>query len=80
MQETGLLILPPLTLQEGEEYLLRPQQRNPGQPPLIPVLFVSYCSSPAFVIVRAPDGQTMRCPRRDLYIRVPVYSSRRTRP
>jgi hypothetical protein len=67
---TGHLMIPtlelfqPLTFIDGEFYLY--VERYSNEAPKF-VQFLKYDPCPAFMIVRAPDGEKIRCLREDLF-------------
>ena len=56
----------PVTLVEGDEYLLDEYHGTAIEPAWVHVRFIAYCSSPAFVIVSNGEGR-VRCPREELF-------------
>ena len=65
--ETKYKLVRPATLVEGNEYLLNKRQDAAAERSVVPVRFVAYCSSPAFVIVSNGHGK-MRCAREDVFL------------
>jgi hypothetical protein len=56
----------PVTLLEGVEYLLREKNTLNGELANQKVIFINYCSCPAFLIVN--DGcNKIRCPRGEIF-------------
>ncbi len=62
------LLTRPYTLEAGKEYLRHESGRRGGHLDFRPVVFVSYASCPAFVIVQGGDGHRRRCPRDEIFI------------
>jgi len=62
--ENDFRLIRPGTFVDGEEYLLKEQLAD--ETVLVPVTFVAYDPSPAFVIVRNGSGR-QRCLRDDLF-------------
>ena len=62
--ENDFRLIRPGTFVDGEEYLLKEQLAD--ETVLVPVTFVAYDPSPAFVIVRNGTGR-QRCLRDDLF-------------
>lgn len=63
-----LLRTRPYTLEEGKKYLQREVRRSGESFSFCPVVFISYASCPAFVIVQDGDGKRRRCPRDEIFI------------
>lgn len=61
-------LMRPVTLVDGDEYLLDERRGASAEPALVQVRFIAYCSSPAFVIVSNGNGK-VRCPREVLFQR-----------
>ena len=57
----------PGTLIEGAEYLIVEQDRKRRAFVMAKVKFLSYNSSPAFVVVSTGTGKRILCPREDLF-------------
>jgi hypothetical protein len=62
------IMLHPLTLNEGKDYLLRVHNGNGHHPVYLPVRFISYHPCPGLVVVGDGNGQQWRVPRDDLFI------------
>jgi hypothetical protein len=62
------IVLHPLTLNEGKDYLLRVHQDNGHNPVYLPVRFISYHPCPALVVVGDVKGQFWRIPRDDIFL------------
>jgi hypothetical protein len=65
--DSKYMLFRPATLVEGKQYLLRETRGNGTMVVLIPVKFVDYTSSPAFVIVSNGSGMRIRCLREALF-------------
>jgi hypothetical protein len=57
----------PKTLVEGKRYLRREDAKSGRCPTFHPVVFISYCACPAFVIVREGEGRKWRCLREEIF-------------
>jgi hypothetical protein len=62
------IMIHPLTLNEGRDYLLRVHQVNGQNPVYLPVRFMSYHPCPALVVIGDGNGQQWRVPRDELFI------------
>lgn len=65
--ETKSFLVRPANLVEGAEYLVGERNGEVSERSLVPVRFVAYCASPAFVIVRNGKGK-MRCAREEIFL------------
>jgi hypothetical protein len=67
-KKTEKIMLRPITLNEGKEYLLRVQHDNGHNSIYLPVRFISYHPCPALVVVGDDDGQFWRVARDDMFL------------
>jgi len=72
--ETDFKRIRPGTFFDGEDYLLEERAGRMSQRILVPVTFIAYDASPAFVIVRQEDRR-LRRPRDDLFAFAAVTAS-----
>ena len=61
------IMIHPLTLNEGKEYLLRVHQDNGHNPVYLPVRFISYQHCPGLVVIGHGIGQLWRVPQDDIF-------------
>lgn len=61
------IMIHPLTLNEGKDYLLRVHQDNGHNLVYLPVRFINYHPCPAIVVVSDGNGQFRRLPRDDVF-------------
>jgi hypothetical protein len=57
----------PKTLVEGRRYLRRKEAKSGQGPAFHPVVFISYCACPAFIVVRDEEGRKCRCLREEIF-------------
>jgi hypothetical protein len=56
------IMIPPLTLNESKDYLLRVHQDNGHNPVYLPVRYISYQLCPGLVVIGDGNGQQWRVP------------------
>lgn len=64
--ETKFKLARPVTLVEGDEYLVNERGETTTEGTLVSVKFIAYCASPAFVIISNGKGE-MRCARDNVF-------------
>ena len=67
-QQTEKIIVRPITLDKGKEYLIRVHQDIGHNSVYLPVRFISYHPCPALVVVGDVKGQFWRIPRDDIFL------------
>ena len=65
---TETVMIHPITLNEGKDYLLQVLQDNGHNPVYLPVRFISYQPCPGLVVIGDGNGQQWRVPRDELFI------------
>ena len=61
------VVVRPLTLNEGKEYLLRVDKDNGHNPIFLQVKFVGYLPCPALILIRGGAGQLWKVPRDNIF-------------
>ena len=66
-KNTEKIMVRPITLDKGKEYLIQVHQDNGHIPVYLPVRFISYRPCPDLVVVGDGNGQSWRGPRDDVF-------------
>jgi len=67
-KNTEKIMVRPITLDKGKEYLIQVHQDNGHIPVYLPVRFISYHPCPGLVVIGDGHGQQWRVPRDELFI------------
>jgi hypothetical protein len=67
-KKTEKIMVRPLTLDDGKEYLIRVHQDNGDKSVYLSVRFISYHPCPALIVVGDGNGQFWRVPRDEIFL------------